>query len=436
MNFCYSIFAYCLFFIFLYLSYRNRHFFVYIYFNFIFFTHIVGIILAEFLGIIEIEHLKNIYGYKLLNGASVVYLLFTILINLVFLTTINNFKAPLYKCEYLVKKLYTPNINFTFIYIFLFFIPMAVAYLYIYIYGNIPLLNGATDAARVEGDGLSNLFHIMMTVFFPILASILILIALVNKKLCYVDLTFIMLIIYPILMVHKSAIITVLFYTITMVILYYGYNKIKLVLLILALFILSFFLILMFFHFSEKFGLYDIILKFIFRLFVGQGSNFYLIWTDFINDKLPYIYDFSFLNQAFYSSFLQDLFGEYIYYKKFEYEVALYYTSDWFANSWNLVTTTLGEAVFTLGIIGVLFILILITIYIYMINFLFKKFTNNGNIGYLGSGLLLIAFLNSMWNMGGYYQLFSINNFILFIIFYFFFFLINFLLKVKIVISN
>jgi len=436
MSFCYSIFVCCLFFIFLYLSYKNKYFFVYIYFNFIFFTHIVGIILAEFWGIIEIENLKNIYEYEFLNGASVVYLFFAILINLVFLTTINNFKTPLYKCEHLVKKLCVPNINFTLVYIFLFLIPMVVAYLYIYTYGNIPLLNGATDAARVKGDGFGNLFHVMMTIFFPILASILILFALINKKFCYVGLAFIMLIIYPILMAHKSAMIVVLFYTIAMIVLYYGYNKTKLVLLVLALLILLFFLVLMFFHFSEKFGLYDIVLKFIFRLFVGQGSNFYLIWTDFINDKLPYIYNLSFLNQAFYSSFLQDLFGEYIYYKKFEYEVTLYYTSDWFANSWNLVTTTLGEAVFTLGIIGILFILILIAIYICLINFLFKKFINSGNIGYLGPGLLLIAFLNSIWNMGGYYQLFSINNFILFIIFYFFFFLINFLLKAKIVISN
>ena len=437
MIFYYSILVCTLFLIFLYMFFKNRYFFVYIYFNFLFFTHIVGIVLAEFFGIIELEHLENIYGYKLLNGASAVYILFTILINLIFLKTIGNFERPLCERKDVIYKLHVCNTNFIIAYIFFIFIPLLFAYYYLYSQGNIPLFEGATDMARTKGGGLGNLFNIAMTSFFPICSSIFILITLANKKSFLITcIILIQLMIYPVLMAHKSAMFVVLFYPMTIACLYYGFQKAKYVIILLSAFIVIYFLVFMFLHFDAQYSVYEIFWKFVFRLFVAQGSNFYLIWTDFIDDKLPYLYDVSFLKHAFYSSLLKGLFGEYLNYMQFEHEIALFYTSEWFASSWNLATTILGESVFTFGIVGILFLLILVTVYIYAINFLFKRFVRSGNIYYLGLCLLFVSFLNNIWNMGGYYQLFSINTVILFFIYFVIFYIINFLLKGKIVIGN
>lgn len=437
MIFCYSCLVFVLFFIFLYLFFKNRYFLAYLFFNFLFLTHIVGIILAEFFGILELENLESIYGNKYLNGASATYIFFAILINLIFLRTINSFKIPLCQRKNLIARLQIRNVNFIVIYVLFLFIPLLIAYCYLYNKGNIPLFEGATDIARTKGSGLGNLFNITMIIFFPISSSIFILLALANRRsFLIICIILIQLMVYPVLMAHKSAMFMVLFYPIVTISLYYGFHKIKYVIFIFLTFILVYFLVFMFLHFGAQYEMYEVFWKLIFRLFVGQGSNFYLIWTDFVDDKLPYLYDFSFLKHAFYSSFLQDLFGEYVHYKKFEYEIALFYTSEWFADSWNLVTTILGESVFTFGAVGILFVLILVAIYIYAINFVFKKFFKSGNICYLGLGLLLVSFLNDIWNMGGYYQLFSINTFILFFIIFMFFYIINLLLRYKIVIGN
>lgn len=437
MIFCYSVLVCILFFIFLYLSFKNRFSFAYIYFNFLFFTHIIGIVFAEFFGIMELDHLKNIYDNECLNGASAIYILFTIFTNLIFLKTINNFKIPICQRMDLVNKLHVRNINFVIIYVLFLFVPFLFAYFYIYTQGNIPLLEGATDMARVKVKEYGNLFNIIMTVFFPIFSSIFILLALVNKKsfliICFI---LIQLMIYPILMAHRSAMFMVLFYPVVTTVLYYGIEKVKFIVTVLSCFTIVYFMIFMFLHFEGKYDISEIFWKLMFRLFVAQGSNFYLIWTDFVNDKLPYLYNFSFLKQAFYSSVLQIFFDDYLDYIPFEHEITLYYTSEWFATSWNLATTTLGEAVFTFGIVGILFLLILIVIYIQLINFLFKKFISCGNVSYLGACLLLVSYLNNIWNMGGYYQLFSINMIFLFFICFIFFYILNLLLKDKIVISN
>jgi oligosaccharide repeat unit polymerase len=384
-----------LFAIFLLLAWQNRHAFVLLLLNAISITHIVGMFAVEMGADAEFEATRG------LNGATAAYLVAVCVVNLLCLRAAGRFRD--------IQTTARPEeVQQHALPLFVLFLAIVVplcAYTLIQVP---PLLRGGSDMARVEGVEENLGLGLLGTKLAPALAGICFYAAFRSRRYI-LPAVLVMAAAWPLLMFHKSQMIMTFYGVLVACSLVIPLKRMGRYYLLVATGGLAVMLLIYTVHMQELDATSQELAETLLtkRLFVGQGSTFYLIWDDFVNGHLPSLGDTTALAGVFRSkalgildaTLMPDLHQTYI------YQVTLHYTNDFFATYWNIVSTGFGQAVYTFGIWGLAGAVGLFAGYLNLVLWLIRRGAEKNDLRLMAVGMFAAVLATETWNMGEYASL-------------------------------
>lgn len=277
-----------------------------------------------------------------------------------------------------------------------------------------PLLQGMSDLSRVEamhGNGIVNYLRTYIQPAIAVLAWYNVKFFAIRHRRLQQALILGSLISTSILMGSKSGVVTAPIGIVIVELLYYFQRRHTV---LSRLRTLTFALVL-----TCAAGLYMIVVRYLHaegqlsvgdaaaslgaRLFIGQGNVYWKMFSD--AGQMHRIAGNVWAN-VFNFKYVIPLDHRY----EFYYAVALRYTNDYFADYWNLVATFLGEPVILFGVWAIVpYVLMLVTA-ILVIHAGVIKALREDRPYLLTASIFYCYVLINYWQMGGFYNLFSLKN--------------------------